>query len=89
MINIVAPWARELKGPTSYLPRYYNVENPKPGEKFHIDPKLLTLRLAGTGLRKVRAALAHRKKVRAAIVIRGVDAAGNVRTKRYRATLRR
>jgi len=37
MINIVAPWARELKGPTSYLPRYYDVENPKPGQKFHID----------------------------------------------------
>jgi len=37
MINIVAPWARELKGPTEYLPRYYEVDNPKPGEKFHID----------------------------------------------------
>ena len=37
MVNIVAPWARELKGPTEYLPRYYEVDNPKPGEKFHID----------------------------------------------------
>jgi len=37
LINIVAPWARELKGPSDYLPRYYEVENPKPGEKFHID----------------------------------------------------
>jgi len=37
MINIVSPWARELKGPTEYLPRYYEVENPKPNEKFHID----------------------------------------------------
>jgi sugar phosphate isomerase/epimerase len=37
LINIVAPWARELSGPTGYLPRYYEVENPKPGEKFHID----------------------------------------------------
>jgi sugar phosphate isomerase/epimerase len=37
MVNIVAPWARELKGPSSYLPRYYEVPNPKPGEKFHID----------------------------------------------------
>lgn len=37
IVNIVAPWARELKGPTGYLPRYYEVENPKPGEKFHID----------------------------------------------------
>jgi len=53
------------------------------------DPKLLRLRLAGSGLRKVRAALAHRMKVRAAIIIRGVDAAGNVRTKRYRAALKR
>jgi len=37
MVNIVAPWARELKGPTGYLPRYYEVEKPKPGEKFHIE----------------------------------------------------
>jgi sugar phosphate isomerase/epimerase len=37
LVNIVAPWARELSGPTSYLPRYYEVENPKPGQKFHID----------------------------------------------------
>lgn len=37
LVNIVAPWARELKGPTSYLPRYYDIENPKPGQKFHID----------------------------------------------------
>lgn len=37
IINIVAPWARELKGPTSYLPRYYEIANPKPGQKYHID----------------------------------------------------
>ena len=37
MVNIVAPWPVELKGPTSYLPRYYEVEKPKPGQKFHID----------------------------------------------------
>jgi sugar phosphate isomerase/epimerase len=37
MINIVAPWARELKGPSEYLPRYYEVDHPKPGQKFHID----------------------------------------------------
>jgi sugar phosphate isomerase/epimerase len=37
MVNIVAPWARELKGPTEYLPRYYEIDTPKPGEKFHID----------------------------------------------------
>jgi sugar phosphate isomerase/epimerase len=37
MINIVAPWARELKGPTEYLPRYYEIENPQPGQKYHID----------------------------------------------------
>ncbi len=37
IVNIVAPWARELKGPSSYLPRYYEVGNPKPNEKFHID----------------------------------------------------
>ncbi len=37
LINIVAPWARELRGPSSYLPRFYELPNPKPGEKFHID----------------------------------------------------
>jgi Tol biopolymer transport system component len=53
------------------------------------EPKLLTLRLTGAGLRKVRAALEHKKKVRAAIVARGVDAAGNARTRTYRAALKR
>ena len=37
IIDIVAPWARELKGPSYYLPRYFEVRDPKPGEKFHID----------------------------------------------------
>ncbi len=37
VLNIVAPWARELMGPTGYLPRYYEIAEPKPGEKFHID----------------------------------------------------
>jgi sugar phosphate isomerase/epimerase len=37
IINFVAPWARELRGPTDYLPRYYEIGNPKPGEKFHIE----------------------------------------------------
>ncbi len=37
IVNIVAPWARELKGPTSYLPRYYDVEKGAPATKFHID----------------------------------------------------
>jgi sugar phosphate isomerase/epimerase len=37
LINIVAPWARELHGPTSYLPRYYDVEQGAPEKKFHID----------------------------------------------------
>jgi len=37
MVNIVAPWARELSAPgTDYLPRYF-MGDPKPGEKFHID----------------------------------------------------
>lgn len=37
MVNIVAPWARELSAPsTEYLPRYF-MSDPKPGEKFHID----------------------------------------------------
>lgn len=37
IVNIVAPWARELKGPTAYLPRYYEIPDPKAGEKFHIE----------------------------------------------------
>ncbi len=37
VVNIVAPWARELRGPTGYLPRYYEIANPAPGQKFHID----------------------------------------------------
>jgi sugar phosphate isomerase/epimerase len=36
MVNIVAPWARELKASTEYLPRYF-IDDGKPGEKFHID----------------------------------------------------
>jgi Tol biopolymer transport system component len=53
------------------------------------EPKVFTLRMAGAGLRKVRAALTHKKKVRATIIARGVDAAGNARTRTYRATLKR
>ncbi len=37
MINIVAPWARELKGPGDYLPRYYAVTENAPDVKYHID----------------------------------------------------
>jgi sugar phosphate isomerase/epimerase len=37
IVNIVAPWARELKGPGGYLPRYYEIAKPAAGEKFHID----------------------------------------------------
>jgi sugar phosphate isomerase/epimerase len=37
MVNIVAPWARELSAQkTDYLPRYF-MNDPKNGEKFHID----------------------------------------------------
>lgn len=36
MVNIVAPWARELTASTQYLPRYF-MSDPKPGERFHID----------------------------------------------------
>ncbi len=40
MVNIVAPWARELsspKGANSYLPRFYDLPNAKPGQKYHIN----------------------------------------------------
>jgi sugar phosphate isomerase/epimerase len=37
IVNIVAPWARELSSPSGgYLPRYF-INDPKPGEKFHIN----------------------------------------------------
>jgi sugar phosphate isomerase/epimerase len=36
MVNIVAPWARQLKASTAYLPRYF-MSDGQPGEKFHID----------------------------------------------------
>jgi len=35
MVNIVAPWARELSASGEYLPRYF-LDPPRPGEKFHI-----------------------------------------------------
>ena len=36
MVNIVAPWARELTSTSGYLPRYFMGDG-KPGEKFHIE----------------------------------------------------
>jgi len=36
MVNIVAPWARELSSTSGYLPRYF-MDDGKPGEKFHIN----------------------------------------------------
>ncbi len=38
MVNIVAPWPRELTRPGGgYLPRHYDLPNPQPGQKFTID----------------------------------------------------
>lgn len=38
LVNIVAPWPRELSAEgRPYLPRYYDIPEPKPKEKFHID----------------------------------------------------
>jgi len=37
IVNVVAQWPRELNGPSDYLPRYYELKDAKPGEKFHID----------------------------------------------------
>src|SRR5271157_1289109 len=36
MVNIVAPWARELSSTSGYLPRYF-MDDGKPGDKFHIE----------------------------------------------------
>jgi len=37
IIDIVAPWPVEMRGPTSYLPRHYEMPDAKPGGKFHLD----------------------------------------------------
>lgn len=38
IINIVAPWPRELSRPGGgYLPRHYDIPEPQPGEKFTIE----------------------------------------------------
>jgi sugar phosphate isomerase/epimerase len=38
MVNFVAPWPPELHAPGhDYLPRYYDLPNPNPGQKFHVD----------------------------------------------------
>jgi sugar phosphate isomerase/epimerase len=38
IVNIVAPWARELSSPGGgYLPRYNDLPDAKPGAKFHIN----------------------------------------------------
>jgi len=37
IINMVAPWARELKGPQEYLPRYFAQTKGAPDTKYHID----------------------------------------------------
>jgi protein FrlC len=53
MVNIVAPWARELSSTNEYLPRYF-LGDPRPGEKFHIeialryDPDALWQAFVGT-----------------------------------------
>jgi sugar phosphate isomerase/epimerase len=36
MVNMVAPWARELTSKEEYLPRYFMGDG-KPGDKFHIE----------------------------------------------------
>lgn len=41
LVNIVAPWPTEVSSKeNSYLPRYYDIEKPKPGEKFTMDVAL-------------------------------------------------
>ena len=37
VVNIVAPWARELGQGQGYIPRYYELRDPKPGQKYHIN----------------------------------------------------
>jgi sugar phosphate isomerase/epimerase len=37
LINIVAPWPTSYGANRGYLPRFYEISNPKPDEKFHIE----------------------------------------------------
>jgi sugar phosphate isomerase/epimerase len=37
LINIVAPWPTTYGADKGYLPRFYELSNPKPNEKFHIE----------------------------------------------------
>ncbi len=38
IVNIVAPWPREISArDRPYLPRYYDIEKPQPGQKFTIE----------------------------------------------------
>lgn len=37
IVNIVAPWPTSYGADRGYLPRYYDIDNPKPAEHFHID----------------------------------------------------
>jgi len=37
IINIVAPWARDLTGPSDYLPRYFAQLQGAPEKKFHLN----------------------------------------------------
>jgi sugar phosphate isomerase/epimerase len=37
LVNIVAPWARELGRGQGYIPRYYEISRPKEGQKYRIN----------------------------------------------------
>ena len=37
IINVSSPWAEEMKGPGDVLVVYFDINDPKPSEKFHID----------------------------------------------------
>ncbi|MBI5383083.1 MAG: sugar phosphate isomerase/epimerase [Verrucomicrobia bacterium] len=37
LVNIVAPWARELGKGQGYIPRFYEISKPREGQKYHIN----------------------------------------------------
>lgn len=37
LVNIVAPWARELGRGQGYIPRYYEITSPQPGQKYRLN----------------------------------------------------
>jgi len=64
IINIVAPWPREIGRGQGYIPRYYEMPDAQPGQKFHINiaPGFDWQRVWTQYIETTRACLARAKK---------------------------